>query len=212
MGAVSFDAGFGGVLNVVVVNDDDLVFLREPPGNLAVEQRVQREDGGQHPLQAASVENGDHQFDEGALAVGEEGFAVCRFAELFGQVEGLARVGQAESLDFLVRQGRARQCVDDAVCLVQPQYLRYFRRVLEHVSRAEAEGARGLRLLDQVDRQLLQVILAAVQVKAQVLLEPKDVLDQCGPFLLDFIALEEPEQDDQGDDQQYDAELRQGEQ
>ena len=53
---------------------------------------------------------------------------------------------------------------------VQPQDLRDFRRVLEHVLGAQAENLAPVGLAD-IERQLLDLFLIAVQVELQALLK-----------------------------------------
>ena len=138
--------------------------------------------------------NGNDQFDMGTVATQEERLAVVGFAQLHDQVVRPTGGGWAEGLDFLLRRYAAGQGIDDLAFTVQPQDLRNFRRVLQHVFGAQAEGLAPVGQAGHVERQLLDLLLVAVQVELQALLQPQYILDQRGPVFLNFVAMQQPEQ------------------
>lgn len=109
--------------------------------------------------------------------------------QLAGEFEGALGVGETESFDLLIRQGRGRQSINDAVIGVEPEYLRYLGHRAQHVGGADTEGSCRFGVLNEVNRQLLQLVLGAIEMEAQVLLQPQHILDQRGPFFFVLVAL-----------------------
>lgn len=74
-----------------------------------------------------------------------------------------------------------------------------------------AEQLLPVRLAAEVGGQLLELLLVVAEMEAQVLLQPQYVLDQAEALLFQFVLVQQPEQGDDGRQQQYDAQLGQGE-
>lgn len=111
------------------------------------------------------------------------------FAESAGQFECLGGQRWCKSSGLVFRKTGSGQGVDDLLPGIEPENLREIRRVLEHVLSAQPEDFLAVGPVCHFQRQLLKLLFVAVQVEAQILLQPQDILDQCGTFLFGLGAV-----------------------
>ncbi len=128
-----------------------------------------------------------------------------------GQLEGLQRHRRPERVHLACARRRGGEGVDDLALRVEPDDLRDIRIGLHQVGGAQAEDLPLFGLCAEIVGQLLQLLFVVAEVEAQVLLEPEDVLDQPGAFLIELVLVQHPEQRDDGGQQQQHAQLGQGE-
>ena len=207
--AAAFDVGFGRVLDIVVVDDHNLVFLGKPPGHQIVKQGFDRIDRDQHAFEFAAIKNRHHHLNKSPVAFQKERFAINPFAKAAGHVECLVGHGRAKSGNRLVGQRRGRQGIHHLALRIKPEQLRKFGIVFQQMGGAQAKDFFLLRQTDHVGGQLLQLFFVAAQMKAEVLLQPQHILDQGRPILLRLIVLQQPEQRKERRQQQDDAEFGQ---
>ena len=93
----------------------------------------------------------------------------------------------------MLRQRCPGQGIDQLALRIEPKNLRYFRVVFQQMAGTQAKDPLFVGQGCHVYSQLLELLFIAVQVKAQVLLKPEDILDQAGALFVNFVEVEQPE-------------------
>jgi len=202
---LALDVGLAGQHRTAVVQDAQLVFLGKPPGHQVVEHGLEGIGHHQHAGEIALAVDGHEQVDLAVAAGGPVGVGVGGLAQLAGEVEGVPGDGAAEDVQLLPVGDAVGVGLDQVAAGVEPDHLFHFRVVLDDVLGLHLEHRRRRAALGgaaHVEAGAVELVFVARHVEAEILFQPEDVGDEGGPLLLHLVAMQEPQQADQGNDQQ----------